>query len=380
MYFKDWPFRVVPERSSEIWADRKALLEDLNSLVTDLTEKGRSTICCVWGYVGAGKSHALFHLKAITEKNSKNLFIFSPMPKEIRKYADLYVHGFFQPLNFFAVSKIAADVWSKLNQGLDPMNEIATLEKFTYEIADGWIDFGQVIMNLGRVVALTKSIRDPFCLVAQAWLSGARLSKRELRFLGVTNYIKEETDFVRATSSLIKLLTYRKNGCTGYNNVFWALDDSHYLAVLRRNTRAFHQIQQGLRDSFDACPNNLCLILSFASREASKLDELLVEDLSSRVSKRLHVPPLSKDEAFEFITELINYKDFKKGNEDTFFPYTEDSIKKAIDLCIENTDCTPRNLMKWFDKLTTAAEKEIFPQEIRVDFVSKVFKNATEVL
>lgn len=374
MYFGNWPFRVVPERSSELWADRKALLKDLDSLVKDPSEKERSTICCFWGYVGAGKSHSLFYLKWLAERTGESLFIFSPMPKEIRKFAELYQHGFFKPLNFFALSKIAAEVWIKFNQGLSPRNELATLEKFTSEVSNGWIDFAQAIMNLGRIVALTGSIRDPICLAVQAWLSGVRLSKTELRMIGVSAFLKEETDFVCAASSIIKLLTYRKDGCNGFRNVFWALDDCHYLATLKTSPKAFNQVQQGLRDSFDACPNNLCLILSFASKDASKLDELLIEDLSSRISRRIQIPPLSDDEASEFIIDLINAKPFKKGhNEDSYYPYTEEAIHKTIELCKEKTDCTPRNLMKWFEDLTAAAEKEIYPKRIDADFVLEFF-------
>ena len=374
MYFKSWPFKVVPERSSEVWADRKDLLKQLDFLAKDSIEKGRSSICCFWGYVGAGKSHSLFYLKWLLEKANEGFLIYSPMPKQVRKYADLYQQGFFKPLSFFALSKMAAEIWKRLSKGLDPRNEIATLEKLTSDIADGWIDFGQAIMNLGRTVALRSSIRDPVCLAVEAWLSGVRLSRTELRLLGVSDSIKEDSDFVRATSSIIRLLTYRKNECTGYRNVFWVLDDFHSIATLKTSLKAFHQVQQGLKDAFNACPDNLCLILSFASRDSSKLDELLIEDLASRVSRRIQVPPLSDEEAAEFIVDLINFKDFKKDDDgDAYFPYTKDVIQKTIELCKERTDCTPRNLMKWFEKLTSAAESEIYPKRIDVDFVSKFF-------
>jgi hypothetical protein len=105
------------------------------------------------------------------------------------------------------------------------------------------------------------------------------------------------------------------------------------------------------------------------------LDELLLEDLASRVSKRLQVPPLSDEEASEFILDLINFKDFKKDDkEDIYFPYTKDAIEKTIEVCKETADCTPRNLMKWFENLTKAAESEIYPKRIDADFVSKNFK------
>jgi hypothetical protein len=366
----------VPERSSDVWADRKTLLNDLNVLLKDSQERERSSITIIWGYIGAGKSHSLFHLKRLVEKHSESLFILAPMPKEIKKFADLYQYGFFKPLSFVTLARVAADIWGKLSEGLGPKNELETLEKISTEIAGGWVDFAQAIASLGRMVSLTGSIRDPICLSVESWLSGARLSKSELKSLGVSGSLREESDFVRATSSIIRLLTYRKNGCKGFKKVFWTLDDSHYLASLKNSPKAFNQIQQGLRDCFDACPNNVYLILSFAASDASKLDELLVEDLTSRVSRRIQVPPLNDEDAFSFVTELINLSDSKKeGITDYYYPYTKESIERIIKLCKQMTDLTPRNLMKLFEKITEKAEAEIDSVMITVGYVNNFIKD-----
>lgn len=382
MYFKSWPFRVVPERSSDLWADRKKLLRYLNFLLSDSIEKKRSTLYCIWGYVGAGKSHSLLHFKWLFEKKGRAATIYSPLPKQMRRYADLYQQGFFNSINFLSFSRISAEIWAKLNpKGVDVGGEMKALEKVNNEITDGWLDMAQVIMTLGKTVALTGSPRDPLCLLSQTWLSGKRLSKRELRELGISANIMDDSDFVRATSSVIRTLTYKGEGCDGYDSLFWMLDDCHFFASIRRQSqRDFTLIQQGLRDVFDACPNNLCLLLSFASRDASKIQELLIEDVLSRICFRIEISPLSEKDSLDFIVDLINNERFRKEevrSSDAYYPYTKDVIKQIIQYISQVTDLTPRNMMKYLDEITTKAERKLYPKKIGADFIKSFFEGAS---
>lgn len=235
MYFKNWPFRVVPERTSELWADRKKLFKNMLSLLRGCSEKKRSSICCIWGYVGAGKSHSLFHFKWLFEKEGRTMVIYSPLPKQMKRYAHLYQHGFFNAINFLSFSKVTADIWKKLNpKRIDEKGEMKALEIVNNEISNNWLDMAQVIMTLGRTTALTGSYRDPLCLLSQAWLSGERLSKRQLRDLGVASNLVDDSDFTRATSCILRTLTYKENHCNGYDTIFWMLDDCHFFAAIKR--------------------------------------------------------------------------------------------------------------------------------------------------
>jgi len=378
MYFKNWPFRVVPERSPDLWADRKKLFEEMNTAFEDTLEKKRSTFLCVWGYVGAGKSHSLLHFKSRFEKDGKSVVVYSPLPKEIRRFADLYQQGFYNAINPIALARVAADIWTKLNpSGVDLSEEMRALETVTSEIACGRMDIASVILTLGRSVSVSRSVRELMCLLSQAWLSGERLSKRDLRLLGVSANLVDDSDFVKAASSIIKMFTYHSKEFSEYESLIWMLDDCHYFAeVKKQSSRNFATIQQGIRDLFDLCADNLCLTLSFASGGFSMVKELLIEDLQSRISRMIQVPPLSIEESMEFICDLINYEKFRNDEhrEDRYYPYTKDSIQLIIQLISKQMDLTPRNLMKQFDDLTTRAQNEIYPKKITPDFVKSYFE------
>ncbi len=377
MYFKSWPFRMVPERSPDIWADRKKLFEELKMSFADTIEKKRSTLLCVWGYVGAGKSHSLLHFKNSFEKEGKNTVVYSPLPKEMRRFADLYQQGFFSAMNPIALAKVAADIWTKLNpSGVNLDEEMKAIEIVTNEIACGRMDIANVILALGRSVATSKSVRDPICLLSQAWLSGERLSKRYLSVLGVSANLTDDSDFVKAASSIVRMLTYQDDKCHEYCSLIWVLDDCHYFAEIRKQSQNnFVAIQQGIRDMFDLCPDNLSLALSFASGSFSVMKDLLILDLQSRVSRTIQIPPLTFEESLEFISDLLCNKKFQNEKvEDKYYPFTKESLKLTIQLISkQGDDLTPRNLMKYFDFLTSRAQDEIYPNKITPEFVQAHF-------
>jgi len=350
------------------------------SLLKGCSEKKRSSICCIWGYFGAGKSHSLFHFKWLFEKEGRTFVFYSPLPKQMKRYAHLYQYGFFNAMSFLSFSKVAADIWRKLNpRGIDEKGEMKALEIVNNEISDNWLDMAQVVMTLGRMTALTGSFRDPLCLLAQAWLSGERLSKRQLRDLGVVSNLVDDSDFVRATSCILRMLTYKGNQCNGYDSVFWMLDDCHFFAAIKKaSQKKFAAIQQSLRDVFDACPNDLCLILSFASRDVTKFRELLIEDLLNRVTAQVEIAPLTLEDSLDFVLDLINNEKFgKEKPEDKYYPYTEDAIKSITRYVSQEADLTPREIMKHMDKITATAEKEIYPKRITSDFVQRVFEEVS---
>jgi hypothetical protein len=238
------------------------------------------------------------------------------------------------------------------------------------------MDIATVILALGRSVATSKSVRDPMCLTSQAWLSGERLSKKYLSALGVSSNLTDDSDFVKAASSIIRVLTFQSERCHEYNSLIWVLDDCHYFAeIKKRSPKNFVAIQQGMRDLFDLCPDNLSLALSFASGSFSIMKELLIEDLQSRVSRTIQIPPLTLQESFQFILDLLNNDKFRdeKNAVDSYYPYTKESLGLIIQLISKQEDLTPRNLMKYFDILTSKAQNEIYPGKISSEFVQANF-------
>src|SRR6266851_985765 len=137
-YFRSWPFRVVPQESPETWADRKELLEKYRGIIDDVVKRRRSAISIVWGEFGAGKSHSLLHLRHTVQSELGCQVVYSPLPKQIRQYSDLYRQGFIGALDFSDVAKATASLWQRLNpHGVDRRIELESVETISKDICKG---------------------------------------------------------------------------------------------------------------------------------------------------------------------------------------------------------------------------------------------------
>lgn len=372
-YFRAWPFRVVPERAPEVWADRKDLLQGYLRVIDELVNRKRSLITIVWGEFGAGKSHSLLHVRWKVQSQLNCHVVYSPLPKQMTQFSDLYRQGFAGAMNFYDVAKASALLWKRVNpSGIDARMELESVERISKEISGGWSDFAQVISTLGRTVALTGSTTDPRCLAAGAWLRGQRLPTRELRLLGASSNLAYDADFVRATIALIRLFVYSS---AQERPFFWLLDDCHFMAGLRPSQKGLALIQQGMRDVFDGCPTNLGLVMAFASKDSSHLEELLIGDIRSRTSYKIEIPILNHNEAAEFIADLINDPATRLQTQNNkTYPLRSTAIQRFIDLLSATKDLTPREIMKALDQLVSKAEAKLYPKEIDDAFVTSFMK------
>ncbi len=372
-YFRAWPFRTVPEATPELWADRKAVLQNLEAFASDVCDRDASVFGIVWGEFGAGKSHSLLHLRRKIRAETNGIVVYSPLPKQMSQFSDLYRQGFVSAMSFYEIAKSAAALWKRLNpSGIDERLEMDSVQETCKIISDGWTDFAQVIHTLGRIIALTGSLKDPLCLAAEAWLYGRRLTNRELRFLGASSNLTYDTDFVRATTSLIRLFMHQS---TDSRPFFWFLDDCHFMAGLKPGQKRLSIIQQGIRDVFDGCPSKLGLVMAFASKESSHLSELLIGDILSRSSYRIEIPVLNEEDALEFALGILGASSVIKGKGSSqSYPFTSEGLRESVDLLSRKTDLTPRELMKCLGRLVSEAQLKIFPGEIDQRFVADFMK------
>lgn len=375
MYFAKWPFGVVPEDSIAVWADRAHLKENLEELFRDVAEHKRSTIVGMWGYVGAGKSHTLLYFKNILEKRGEIFVIYSPMPKELKTFGDLYKQAFIGRLDFTKFAKITSDFYKT-----HPMHEFDFLEFVSSKITEHSPDMTQALTKLGKAVA-TGGPMNPLVPLIGSWLRGQRLPRSELRQLGLSSNIKYDSDWIKAAAAIIKMITFADDKTRGHKMIVWMLDDCHYLAELMgKKSRA--AIQQSLRELFDSAREGFCMILSFASGQASVLEDLLVPDLLSRVGEKVDVPPLNKEECKVFIKDLFKNSLFRSpdAGRGEYYPFTSDSVRFLIDSITEFEALTPRNLMKCLELLVRRAEKDIYPDLIDRNFIKRNLHDVKEIL
>lgn len=376
MYFLRWPFGVVPEDSPTVWADRDELKENLEKLLITAKERQRSVMLGMWGYVGAGKSHTLLYFKNVFENQHKTFVVYSPIPKQIRSFADIYRQAFFRNLNFVQFANAAGSVYSKHSH----MKDYELIEIFSRKITGNWLDMSQAMLKLGMAVASGGPL-NPYISLINSWLGGVRLSKGDLRQLGLSANLTYDSDFVKAATTIIRMLTFSDAQSNGYPMVLWMVDDCHYLAELRRQSKTYVGIQQGLRDLFDACPNNLCVIFAFASGQASALEDLIITDLLSRIQDKVHVAPLNKNEALKFIKDLFLNKQFRSTNaKGDYYPFNPESARFLVDSLTGVADLTPRNLMKSLAFMVGKAEESIHPKIIEAAFVKDNLEGCKEIL
>jgi hypothetical protein len=291
----------------------------------------------------------------------------------MRQFSDLYRQGFAGALNFFDVAKAAAELWKRVNpSGIDNRMEMEAVEQINKEISSGWTDFAQIISSLGRIVALTGSMTDPIALNAVAWLKGQRLSTRDLRILGASSNLTYDADFVRAAVALVRMFVYHSKDPHPF---FWLLDDCHFMAGMKPGQKGLALIQQGVRDVFDGCPTNFGLLMAFASKDSSHLDELLIGDIRSRASHRIEIPIMTHEESVEFVEDLLGDSSVRVSDKSpSTYPFSKSALARFVDLVSSKVDLTPREIMKALDQLVSAAERKLYPKQIDEEFVSGFMK------
>jgi len=374
MYFRAWPFGVTPEKHPAIWADRKDLFSRLHNLFQTFAERRRSFVQPLWGYLGAGKTHAIWHFDFLLEKEKRLTFIYSKFPTQARNFLGLYQDGFVSSFNFEVFVKNCLNLWEILTR---KRSEEDAFFWILDQIAHRSYDFAQVVYNLAKMWSISpmKALRDPLFGLSRMWLQGAKLSRRDMNAIGVTNNIQNDSDAALALGGIIRLLTSQEAcGKDRVLPIVWIMDDSHVLFARPSKEQEF--IQRGIRRTIDECPTNLLILMSFATPDPEKITEGMIDDLKTvSAHSILEVPPLNREEAFVFIKDLINHEDFKRRDvSDKFYPYTEEGLAKTIDeIVTKGIDLLPRNIIKCFEHLTDEAQKSSI-ERIRVQFLDSFFK------
>ncbi|MBI3842079.1 MAG: hypothetical protein HY295_02865 [Thaumarchaeota archaeon] len=225
-------------------------------------------------------------------------------------------------------------------------------------------DAGELFKRLG-----VQAMKESYFVAIRQWLSGQKLTKSDLKKLGIMHYLENDADYVKAFGCIISILTSEFND---KQLVVWALDDSQFLEIL--DSKSKNLIQQGLRDAFDASQRGLCLIISISKRNP-KIEEILIDDLRNRTSpSAIELMQLSEKDAIIFVKDLINDKRYKlEEKRDEWYPFEQKSVKETITSIKRIEDLIPRNIMKYFDNIATIASNKKLDR-IGVEFVRNYFK------
>jgi hypothetical protein len=271
--FERSPFGILAdEKNAGCWAGRRDVLKRLERLVKAWSGGSDSTLDVMWANLGAGKTHALFHLKHLLLSDSRtsavqNLVAFVELPEDVRNFLELY-RLIIRALHIRAVAIKALS---------DPTNISAKLERAFRAIVHG-----------------SSNER----LVAEDWIGAGNPQMRELRGVtGIDARIESDSDAEAILSEIVKLLGDKKHRLVVLIDEFQRIGR---LPARRRDALLSH-----LRTLFSRNATDLSVVLAIGSRAERTALDLIPAELKTLLGMRplISLPEMGKEEAIEFVRE-----------------------------------------------------------------------------
>ncbi len=89
--FRTSPFSMVADESAAAcWAGRPEILRQLKRVCRGWANRSDSTLDLLWANLGAGKTHALFHLKHLLAVEPSAFVVFVELPENVSHFLELY--------------------------------------------------------------------------------------------------------------------------------------------------------------------------------------------------------------------------------------------------------------------------------------------------
>lgn len=359
----DWPFRTVPDENlCTFIADRTQLNYDVKTLLRSLSRRPVSSMHLMWAWFGAGKTHTLFHIKYLCRTEFKNLIpVYIEFPKSAKNFLDIY-RAFISKLDMDVIDDIYSIIYGEKIQ-----------KEFQYEFPD-------LSNALTLRIGGTEEQRD----IVNRWLRAECKGLRSLRIASISRPIQTGEDCIKIIYWILRLISLSK--ADNPLRIIWMIDEFQRIEDCR--TPAQEGINSCLHSTFNRCPNHLSIIISFSGYpESKKLPSWLSPEIRDRVDiKPLLLPPLSKDDAFRFIQEVLqHFRHPETRLSNIYFPFEETAVRRILDLIEEKAKKSkrkdqpkPRTIMEFFNKVLEEAEPRIENNEMKiidVDFVDEVLKD-----
>lgn len=348
----DWPFQTVPDpRFYRVWADRAEVKATMDSLVRRWERYDRSTLHLMWADFGAGKTHALRHIKARCEEERRpTLCVYAAMPKTMKSFVDLY-REVMLGVDFDGLRPDLAKVWQN-EGGLTIIGRVSPRLR----------DFGYAL----RALVSGDSERS---LVAAAWLcADTNVGKRELKPLGISGRIKTTDDAVAAWAAVASTIALSQK----YNRIAFLLDEFQQVSACRPQVR--DDMNAGLRTLYNTCPTSLTLLLSFSLGNPDNIKYLLAPDLRDRVEAQdnIKLPPLSSEAARVFLSDLLQSFALNAGGTKSGHGLADDGLDELVTLAVRGQTCLPRHIMMLGDAVLRAAD-QAFLETGKVPKIGRAF-------
>lgn len=335
VYLRAMPFRVVPEKFSNLWIGRKDVLKTVQEIVNNGLIISPTQFGFIGGRWGSGKTHlALYFTNQINKgEKGKSIYLITPKPRKVQPFLGLYF-GFIRKIGLEKILKVLQKVYQIYEEtDRDPRKYLK--QEITYEDED--------ITTVFDLLARNQKVE-----LCKRWLVG-KSSKTEDAELNVFSTIDSEGMALDAWGAVLRLLTFKdeQTGEKIYDEIFIWVDNTEYLSELF-SVKEQLAFLGGARELLEAVPNNLTFILIMLLEDKDEVAGFLSDTLLDRTTYNYWMPSMEGiDEAYEFIKGLL--KEFRipsKEPPDEIYPFTEESLKHLCELVrLHYESIYPRQLM-----------------------------------
>lgn len=346
------PFSVVPSRTTEIWADRKKFKRDLEeSLKFTLSGSQSQIIACIWGDWGAGKTHAINYfsnervLERIAEETrvpTGRLLLSIPIifpPRSV--FNSIYLEIIYKNL----IPRLK-EVLSFIDKQVTPLEREGGLETRL-------LDLG-ISEDLAKVLSHFLDRNGP--LMVRRYLT-MNASRNDLNTLGVAKGIETDNEKFGILGDMLNTFTR-----TLYVRVFIWIDDCERIEEVKGED--MYEFQHFLRDILEIVPERLTFVTSFTKFPGEDIGErikYLGPAVRERISKTIQVDYITRDEYFEYITEMLNQyrKPIKGKTISKYFPFEEKCLADVFDIVTKGKQpLQPRTINRTLSLLLENASRD----------------------
>jgi len=395
VYLKQNPFADTPPRRPEeaVWAGLPRLKGQFESLFAQALATSATQVVLNWGAWGSGKTHAAtyFSLKErlsplVQAPRVRDICpIYIRTPKEpARADQDLY-RDIVEALRFSNLRKLIRDL-------IDERGQEETLQLLQNNTSSEPLGKAIWLLGLepkkhGGQLALfdDEEVSEERNQLLESYFFST-CTKRDLKELGLSRGIDNAQDRFRVLGTLLQCIVgfAPLEKISQHTRLILWIDELEDLIYFQ--SRQYRPFTQGLRDLIDRLPSYLTLLMNFTLATGDYEDATVVlgDALTSRITHHVYFQPLSPEETYEYILELMRCyrsEDFSSKGLQVTYPFEENALRTLIKT-ITPLRRIPREINKQCSQVINQALAEGVISEpgvgfITPDFVTKVIKTQT---
>ena len=331
------PFTLVPSQKVTVWAGysqlRSELLDVVGSCRSD--QVGLSEFAILHGDLGTGKSHALRYLRNwITEERQEEFTSPCVYLETLKVAANMNFVALYRKVMEILVPHIRETAeWLELavEETAQKQNPSARPHEQQEEIERIYNDL-PLTPGYPPLCLLLRGIKnenvEALDLLLGGKLTGTTAMARYSKY-NMTSAIESEYDATRCLGAYVNLCTRGAGSLSdgdivGRNKAFYFFFDELEVVEDFRPQEAL-SMNQGIRELINACPENCCFLFGMTG-DVRNIYGLLTQAVIRRMSRDpLEIPPLTPDEAVEFLKQVL--KGYRSNAEDPDeYPFLEESL------------------------------------------------------